>query len=776
MVSDNPLPVSPVSVSTGPASPTDPEKSLALPVPAAARAVPRYSWWLVLCLVGLDYFSTLAYLPTVAVDVAGDQAPLAALGVVVVTLLLALPVYLFVVGRSPHGQGATGLLESHVHGWGGKILILILLGFVTTDFIVMRTLSVADASKHLIHNPYWAERVDSLLENKESIREALPPRLRGEFFDWWDEQLVVAVLLTVIGFGLYFFVVRGFTPTFMYTAAAIVVLFLLLNAIVIGSSLLYLSQHPDYMKNWLDLATFGLHGQGMAILVWTLVRIGIIHFPLMAIGLSGFELSMASAELVKGRPDDDPIRPRGRIRNARKLLVTAAVVMSLFIATSILAVTLLVPQGLLQPGGAARDRALAYIAHGGLLKPAGAPVHSLKPPEDVEEGDEMPAPPLQPAQPRAPEDVPAKFNVTPVAGSEVSSLFGPVFGTVYDISTILILCLAGASLAIGLRDVLPHYLTRYGMEMQWSHRVGLSLNLFNLAILIILLWFHASVTEQLGAYATCVLVLLASAAIAAIVDLNSRWGKSVLLPVLVIPLALVAVFFLIMVYPIVENGLPGWMREGMAWVFHFVGFQGGANAAPGEENSVAGLTLPLLFVVVILATAAFSRWKRSTELRFEGFTFTDEASKARWEEIQHLEFQVLVPHRPDHLPLAEKERQIRADHRLAADVPIIFIEAELGDPSNFYHMPLMQIIKEDGFEVIRVSRCASIAHVLAAIGLEFSHVGRPPEIHFAWSEESPVTANLHFLLWGEGNIPWMVNSLLRHFEPDATRRPRVVIG
>src|SRR3954454_10243062 len=105
------------------------------------RTGPSYPWWLVLCLVGLDYLSTLAYLPSVALEAggAGVLAPLAALSVVVVTLLGALPVYLYVVGRSPHGHGATGLLAGRVRGWRGKLLVLVLLGFVATDFVITRS-------------------------------------------------------------------------------------------------------------------------------------------------------------------------------------------------------------------------------------------------------------------------------------------------------------------------------------------------------------------------------------------------------------------------------------------------------------------------------------------------------------------------------------------------------------------------------------------------------------------------------------------------------------
>ena len=57
-----------------------------------------------------------------------------------------------------------------------------------------------------------------------------------------------------------------------------------------------------------------------------------------------------------------------------------------------------------------------------------------------------------------------------------------------------------------------------------------------------------------------------------------------------------------------------------------------------------------------------------------------------------------------------------------------------------------------------------------------SKASEPPEIHFGWSEERPLTANLHFVLFGHGNVPWMVHYLLERSEPDAARRPRVIIG
>jgi hypothetical protein len=335
-----------------------------------------------------------------------------------------------------------------------------------------------------------------------------------------------------------------------------------------------------------------------------------------------------------------------------------------------------------------------------------------------------------------------KGNLDP---EEVNPLFGPAFGTLYDLSTILILCLAGASVAISLRQIVPQYLAKFGMQLHWAEKVGAILHLFNLIILLTTLVFHASVSAQQWAYASSVLVLITSAALAALLDVRRRWAGSIWRWPMSLPFFFITLLFLTLV------GIT-------------------------LTKNRTGLYIPMLFVGVLIVTAFFSRLLRSTELRCPGFEFVDDASRRRWAEITQIEFQVLVPHRPHHLTLEEKERRIRDRHRLGPDVPIIFIEASLNDPSEFFQTPLMQIQKRNGQEVIVVTRCASIAHVLAAIALEFRKVGKPPEIHFGWSEESPITANLGFLLFGEGNIPWMVHALLKKSEPDPARQPRVVVG
>jgi amino acid transporter len=192
-----------------------------------------------MCLTGVDYFSTLGYQPSIAFEAAGILAPLATVVLVLLTLFGAVPVYAHVAGQSPHGQGSIAMLEHLVHGWKGKTLVLILLGFAATDFVITKTLSAADAAVHLIHNPFW---------------QHMPDFVR-QFGDEREQLFVTMFLLVMLGASF----MRGFREV-IGLAAVIVGVYLTLNAIVIGTCLWHLMTHPEKLQDWVhNLATGAWH-------------------------------------------------------------------------------------------------------------------------------------------------------------------------------------------------------------------------------------------------------------------------------------------------------------------------------------------------------------------------------------------------------------------------------------------------------------------------------------------------------------------------------------
>ncbi|BBO34723.1 hypothetical protein PLANPX_4335 [Lacipirellula parvula] len=665
-----------------------------------------HAWPLVLCLVGVDYFSTLAYLPSMAVEAAGSLAPIAAAGVVLVTFVLALPIYWYVVGRSSDGRGATGLLEDLTPGWRGKMIVLTLLGFAAADFVITRSLSLADAAIHLIHNPHG-----------QRLLERLPQTFLGEdpaSWSWWERaaslvmapQVAVTLGLSIVSFGLWQLIKNGLSRRMLWTTAVATVLYLGLVAIVVVSGIVYLGRHPEIISDELAVLRFDDGDAAASVSLgwrWEWVQIILWSFPQMALGLSGFEMLMTVAPQVAGNANDSPKHPRGRIRNTRKLMLTAAIIMSVYLVSAVTVTSMLAPRSALAPGGAAEHRALAYLAHGS---------------------------PLANGEP----------------GSALNPLFSHDFGDLFDLSTAFVLCLAGISVTLGLKNLLPHYLHRLGMEIGWAGKVGAILHLLNVIILVVTVVFHASPASLQWAYATSVLVLLAGAAIAASRDLFSRRPRTIRR---------------------VAGGSAAAIGAGL-----FLALTGITLLI-----NHSGITIALAFVTAIVLSSFISRWIRSTELRFEGFDFANEHSQTRWRELSKRGPRVLAPHRPGLMSLADRRHALLRDYRLAADEAVLFVEVTLGDPSDFYQRPLMRVECEENVEVLRVSHCVSVAHVLAAICLEMcDDETPPPEIVFGWSNEAPLAANLNFLLLGEGNVPWMVRELVLNAGLPAHRQPRILIG
>jgi hypothetical protein len=541
-------------------------------------------------------------------------------------------------------------LERILPRWTGKLLVLALLGFAATDFIITITLSAADATAHVLENPY------------------LPAALRGE------QVLITMILIALLG-ALF---LKGFKEA-IGIAVALVGVYLALNLVVVVVALEQVFTHPHLFVDWRALLV-SEHPQVIGMVV-----VALLVFPKLALGLSGFETGVAVMPLIKGRPDDDPEVPEGRIRGAHRLLTTAALIMSVFLITSSFATTLLIPHQEFEPGGKASGRALAYIAHEHL---------------------------------------------------------GAAFGTVYDISTVLILWFAGASAMAGLLNLVPRYLPRYGMAPSWTRAIRPLAIVFT-AIAFLVTWvFRASVDAQGGAYATGVLVLITSAAFAVTLSAYRRGQRR----------AAVAfgVVTLVFVYTTIANVI----------------------------ERPDGVKIASLFIAAIITTSLLSRAVRATELRVTATDIDPVAQRFIDDAAATGEIHILSnePDARDETEYREKEAEERANHHLTPSEPVLFLEVTVSDPSEF-EAPL-QVTGEErfGYRVLRVDG-STIPNTIAAVLLHIRDTtGAVPHIYFDWTEGNPVIYLLRYLVFGEGEIAPVTREVLRQAEPNRDHRPRVHVS
>lgn len=610
---------------------------------------PQHSWWQVMCLTGVDYFSTLGYQPGIAFLAAGALSPVATFVLVLLTLFGALPIYNRVATESPHGQGSISMLESLLSRWKSKLFVLALLGFVATDFVITITLSAADASEHIIHNPFVETHLHFL-----------------------DHPVLITLLLILV-LGLVF--LKGFKEA-IGIAVFLVTAYLFLNLVVIATGFYEIAMRPELLSDWKNalftVTTETGTVEGRSLLM--IIGLSLLVFPKLALGLSGFETGVAVMPLVKNP---------NRITNTRKLLLSAALIMSFFLICSSLITSILIPAAEYAEGGKARGRALAFIAH---------------------------------------------------------EYLGDYFGTAYDISTILILWFAGASAMAGLLNIVPRYLPRYGMAPNWARATRPLVLVFSAICFAVTVIFEADVEAQGGAYATGVLVLMTSAAIAVTI---SAWAK----------------------------------KQTAKWLYLIIALVFTYTTITNVIERPDGIKIASFFIFAIVLASFVSRAMRSTELRVEKIEF-DAQAKEFINELSKGEIRI-VTNRRETGDVAEyrfKEHEKRVDNHIPSSDPILFYEIELGDASEFKGKLKICGTDIEGYKILR-TKAPAVPNAIAGLLMHLrDKTGKIPHVYFGWSEGNPASYLIRYILFGEGDTAPVTREILRQAEPNPELRPNVHVG
>jgi hypothetical protein len=619
--------------------------------PEAKEGQEQRAWWQIVCLTGVDYFSTLGYIPGIAALAAGALSPIATLLIVLLTLLGMLPMYRVVSRESPQGQGSIAMLEKLLSFWKGKVFVLILLGFVATSWIITITLSASDAAVHLAENP-------------------LAPSFLHD-----QEVLITLVLLALLGAVF----LKGFREA-IGIAVLIVAVYLLLNFVVVADGIYEIATDPRHLSDWTG-TLFANYGNPLV-----MIGVSLLVFPRLALGLSGFETGVSMMPLVRGDAEDDPERPWGRIRNTRKMLTVAALIMCFYLITTSFVTIVLIPAEEFRAGGSANGRALAYLAHERL---------------------------------------------------------GGAFGTAYDLSTMAILWFAGASAMAGLLNIVPRYLPRYGMAPDWGRAVRPLVLIYTAVSVAVTVIFAADVDAQGGAYATGVLAMMTSAAFAVTL---TAWRKGSKPATLVFGL-ITAVF----VYALAAN----------------------------VYNRPDGVAIAAFFIGAIVLVSLISRAYRSTELRQERIEIDETAQRFIDEAARQGDIHIIAHRRRtgnDPEEYRRKQKEQREDNHIPPGEPILFLEVDVEDASEFEDVLEVSGVEVGDHKVLRAVSSV-VPNAIAALLLHLRDTtGRTPHCYFGWTEGNPIIYLIRYLLFGEGDTAPVTHEVLREAEPNPELRPAIHVG
>jgi hypothetical protein len=298
----------------------------------------------------------------------------------------------------------------------------------------------------------------------------------------------------------------------------------------------------------------------------------------------------------------------------------------------------------------------------------------------------------------------------------------------------------GASALAGLLNIVPRYLPRYGMAPEWARATRPLVVVFTIICFIVTILFRADVDAQGGAYATGVLALMTSAAIA--VTLSARR-----------------------------------LGQRIQWVFMVVCLVFAYTIILNIFEQPEGIKIALIFIVAIVISSLVSRIWRSTELRVERIGLDDNAR----EFIRHAAkgtIRIITNRcdRGDALEYRAKEVEKRTDNHIPPGEPIIFFEVKPGDASEFSGILKVTGENVDEYRVLR-TESAAVPNAIAAFLLFLrNETGKLPHVYFGWSEGNPLSYLLKYIAFGEGDTAPVTHEVLRQAEKDPDQRPIVHVG
>jgi hypothetical protein len=412
----------------------------------------------------------------------------------------------------------------------------------------------------------------------------------------------------------------------------------------------------------------------------------LLAFPLLVLGLSGFETGVSMMPLISADGTTREERLASRIRNTRKLLTAAALIMSVFLITSSIVTTLLIPAEAFEPGGPANGRALAYLAH---------------------------------------------------------AFYGDAFGTVYDLSSVLILWFAGASAMAGLINIVPRYLPTYGMAPDWSRAIRPVVLVYTGISIIITIAFNADVDAQAGAYATGILAMMVSASFAVLISAGRRRQRWAVLGF--------GVLTLILGYALVDNVI----------------------------EKPDGIAISVMFILGIVIVSIVSRLSRTTELRADRIEFDENARRFITDSLVNDSRLSVIANRPGVGDAAEYEEKEEAQRRLnpvPGRADVLFLEIHVVDPSEFREVLQVRGVEVDGHRVLRADSPAAPNAIAAILVAMRDATAVRPHAYFEWSEGNPLLHMVRYILLGRGDTPPVVREILREAEKDPAQRPVIHVG